>query len=217
MTTASPKQIAYIHDLAPRAPKLYVQLCDTLGVSDETAPTREQARAMLDALVPAAKPATDRQVAYVRTLASEVPAEFASLTQELGVNVDDLDDMNAQQASDLIDALTQARKERRVIQQAEADVTGLAVGVYMRNGTPIRVYPSQRDETMLLAKQLSDDGTWQYMGAAYRFVRADMKMTIEEAKQYGADFGICACCGRELTDDKSIMLGIGPVCFRKYF
>lgn len=32
------------------------------------------------------------------------------------------------------------------------------------------------------------------------------------AVQYGRDTGICACCGRTLTDPKSIELGIGPIC-----
>lgn len=29
--------------------------------------------------------------------------------------------------------------------------------------------------------------------------------------------GVCACCGRRLTDPKSIKIGIGPTCFKTYF
>jgi hypothetical protein len=34
---------------------------------------------------------------------------------------------------------------------------------------------------------------------------------------HGIKTGNCACCGRELTDEKSVALGIGPICFERYF
>jgi len=34
----------------------------------------------------------------------------------------------------------------------------------------------------------------------------------KEARLYGMRTGTCACCGRELTDPKSIEAGIGPIC-----
>lgn len=37
------------------------------------------------------------------------------------------------------------------------------------------------------------------------------------ATAYGKATGVCACCGRELTDPKSIEVGIGPVCAEKWF
>ena len=36
------------------------------------------------------------------------------------------------------------------------------------------------------------------------------------AVQYGRDTGICACCGRTLTDPASIEVGIGPICAEKW-
>ena len=38
-----------------------------------------------------------------------------------------------------------------------------------------------------------------------------------EARLYGMRTGTCACCGRELTDPKSIDRGIGPICAEKWF
>ena len=35
---------------------------------------------------------------------------------------------------------------------------------------------------------------------------------LASAVKYGRDTGICACCGRLLTDPASVELGIGPVC-----
>jgi hypothetical protein len=37
-----------------------------------------------------------------------------------------------------------------------------------------------------------------------------------ESKAYGLRTGSCSCCGRTLTDGRSIDLGIGPICAEKY-
>jgi hypothetical protein len=39
----------------------------------------------------------------------------------------------------------------------------------------------------------------------------------QSAIAYGKRFGVCSCCGRELTNGESIDRGIGPICFEKYF
>lgn len=36
------------------------------------------------------------------------------------------------------------------------------------------------------------------------------------AVAYGKQFGICAVCGRDLSDEESVQRGIGPVCAEKY-
>ncbi len=36
------------------------------------------------------------------------------------------------------------------------------------------------------------------------------------AIEYGQISGTCSCCGRKLTDDDSIRMGIGPVCAKKF-
>jgi len=47
-----------------------------------------------------------------------------------------------------------------------------------------------------------------------RTIAADPK---EAAIAYGKATGVCACCGRELTDPASIAAGIGPICESKWF
>lgn len=39
---------------------------------------------------------------------------------------------------------------------------------------------------------------------------------VESAIAYGKQTGICACCGRELTDPASIQRGIGPICAERF-
>lgn len=53
---------------------------------------------------------------------------------------------------------------------------------------------------------------FEYQGLASRFVSADERMTLEEAKEFGAIYGVCCVCAATLTDEKSIAAGIGPVC-----
>jgi hypothetical protein len=36
------------------------------------------------------------------------------------------------------------------------------------------------------------------------------------AVSYGRLTGACGCCGRELTDPKSVEMGIGPICAEKW-
>lgn len=44
-----------------------------------------------------------------------------------------------------------------------------------------------------------------------------MENPMEEAINFGKRFGICSCCGRELSNPESVELGIGPICRTKFF
>lgn len=44
----------------------------------------------------------------------------------------------------------------------------------------------------------------------------EMKMTLEDAKAFGALYGTCCNCGRTLTNEESIAAGIGPICAGKF-
>jgi hypothetical protein len=62
-----------------------------------------------------------------------------------------------------------------------------------------------------------EKGTFVYTPGAMKLLAAEgRKMTMAEAKEYGALYGTCCRCGRTLTKEKSIERGIGPVC-GKYF
>ena len=39
---------------------------------------------------------------------------------------------------------------------------------------------------------------------------------LSAAVAFGRETGECSCCGRELTDPRSIALGIGPICKEKW-
>lgn len=54
--------------------------------------------------------------------------------------------------------------------------------------------------------------SFRYAAGAIMKLTADMKMTYEEAKAFGALYGSCIACGRLLTNELSIAMGIGPIC-----
>jgi len=54
-----------------------------------------------------------------------------------------------------------------------------------------------------------------YEKGAVHKLRASDRMTVERARELGAEMSICCVCGADLTDAKSVAKGIGPVCEKK--
>ena len=58
-------------------------------------------------------------------------------------------------------------------------------------------------------------GEFVYLKGGLRALGNAIKMSTAEMQKWGKLYGYCCMCGRRLTDEKSIRLGIGPVCLRK--
>lgn len=87
------------------------------------------------------------------------------------------------------------------------------VGHYMLDGVVYRVRPA-RESNHLYAVRL--EGTkWVYAKGIMSRLSATNKLSLEEAAAYGQATGVCAVCGRLLTDPDSIARGIGPICLSK--
>lgn len=54
-----------------------------------------------------------------------------------------------------------------------------------------------------------------YQAGLIKTITADMRMTKEQAIEFGVNHGVCCRCGKVLTNDKSVEKGIGPVCIKK--
>lgn len=72
------------------------------------------------------------------------------------------------------------------------------------------VYQGKIVGTKFMATREADAGTL----SALQALSAEPR---EAAVRYGRLTGSCSCCGRELTDPKSIEMGIGPICASKWF
>jgi len=91
-------------------------------------------------------------------------------------------------------------------------------GMYRVDGRIYKVLPSRTSERHY-AKELvgESEGGYRFVYApgAMRFIRAEHRMTDEQAREFGRTTGICCVCARLLTDPKSIADGIGPICSGK--
>lgn len=96
----------------------------------------------------------------------------------------------------------------------------LESGMYRANGEIYKVYRAVHGSQLMVAKLLVVDeetktARFQYRGLAERFVTHADKMTLEQAKEFGAIYGVCCVCAATLTDEVSIKAGIGPVCGKR--
>lgn len=85
------------------------------------------------------------------------------------------------------------------------------------------IFKVQRSQAgRLYAKALVRDESkksgwaFEYAAGAVRRLSPAMRMTVEQAREFGVATGTCCVCGRTLTDEESIEAGIGPVCAGKF-
>lgn len=170
--------------------------------------------------------ATDRQLAYIDSLVEQ----YNDLTGK-GEPTPDYSHMTKSEASAVIDALKfrveEARRDHYAAKTAERKVqldVELEAGMYLvttAGPSPLvfKVYRAVHGSGRMLAKELvrtgSDSAVFEYRGLASRFVKADDRMSLDQAKAYGAIYGVCVRCAATLTDEESIAAGIGPVCATK--
>jgi hypothetical protein len=155
---------------------------------------------------PAAGPApSDAQISFLQTLAEENGEDVPAVRTR-------------QEASDEIGRLVQAREDRKTNGSVPQIRTPRVTedGMYRTSdGTIYKVQIAKNGSGRLYAKKLTEDeGSWSFQFAAGAIVRlrpAD-KMTREQAQEFGRLYGVCCRCGADLTDEKSIAEGIGPIC-----
>lgn len=92
-------------------------------------------------------------------------------------------------------------------------------GMYRVDGVVYKVQHAVHGSGRQYAKRLTqygNDWTFEYAAGAIRKLRPEHRMTLDEAREFGALYGVCCRCGTTLTDEESIARGIGPVCAEKF-
>jgi hypothetical protein len=95
-------------------------------------------------------------------------------------------------------------------------------GIYRdAEGEIFKVYRTVHGANQTVAKRLVTIGTgnakFEYEGKRpLRHLTPEMKMTLAQAKEFGAVYGVCCNCCATLTDERSIEAGIGPVCAGRF-
>lgn len=160
------------------------------------------------------KPATERQMNYLRIL---VEQKYAPEDREEYTNFLDNAVISVKRASEIIEYLKTLPK---VYASAEMYTPSedLEVGLYLVDGVAYKVKRAVYGSGFLYAVPWNEDT--QCFGekepGAIRKIRASHRMTLEQAGPYGLAMSACAHCGRPLTDENSIALGLGPICAGKY-
>jgi hypothetical protein len=141
--------------------------------------------------------ATEKQVAFIKSLTGErnyaQPIDYATL----GVS----------EASRLIGDL---------LKMPITSAPAVEVGMYRTADYAIYRVQASRETGNLYAKRLNIQGGFDYESGAIRKLRHTDKMTLDEAKAFGVETGLCCVCGAFLTDAKSVANGIGPVCAKRF-
>lgn len=114
------------------------------------------------------------------------------------------------------------REQRREPEHVQPTVRARVIhrvteaGMYKLGDTIYKVQKAVHGSGHLYAKKLvvCTDGsvTFEYAPGALRSLCAEDRMSLEDAKAFGALYGTCCVCGRTLTDEGSIEAGIGPIC-----
>lgn len=173
-----------------------------------------------------AAPATERQIAFISDLLRSIDPDNAP-EAILALQQGDTE-MSKAGASAYIEELIAKRDALRAeagkahtadntSKGGNASNAGIITEGFYRaaDGTIYQVFKA-RNGAYLLAKALLADGSWEYKGAAGRFVKASERMTLDDAKAYGKQTGRCMVCGRTLSNPESVAQGIGPVCSARF-
>jgi hypothetical protein len=130
-------------------------------------------------------------------------------------------DMTYKQAGELIDYLKLCPwKPKAGAGAGNKSNPVTEAGMYKQGDRIFKVQKAVHGSGNLYAKELVQlvpgEFIFEYAkGMINRLSPAD-KMTLDEAKAFGALYGTCCVCGRTLTDENSIEAGIGPVCAAKF-
>ena len=156
--------------------------------------------------------ATPRQAAFIARLLSEkniVGTPYAGLVAAPM-------DLTVREASSMIDVLMALP---RVGGAAASPARSTAPEGMHRIGDAIyKVQKAVHGSGRLYAKRLVRSGeSWSFEFAPGMIQRLSesTRMTLTEAREWGALYGTCCVCARLLTNEQSISEGVGPVCKSK--
>jgi hypothetical protein len=105
-----------------------------------------------------------------------------------------------------------ARADRKAEIAVEAPTE---IGFYLHEGL---IYRTKKAQAGHLYMMVRTPNGWEFARGAIRVVPASAKITPEQASQHGLTTGICIFCDAVLDDADGLgkIVGVGPVCARKY-
>lgn len=151
-------------------------------------------------------PASDRQLAFIEAL--KYQRQGAELFIQQFYDGYGSNKLTAPDAKYLIDNLLALPA---IVRQVVVEV-----GAYRYNGTIYSVRRGRESGNLNAFSWDSATNQWAYAGAIKFELRPEHRLCLEEALTFGVQTGSCVHCGVTLTNKTSAMVGMGPVCRKKY-
>lgn len=153
-------------------------------------------------------PISDKQTSFLDLLfKSRQGADTITNSYLKSLNLDSIFALNKDQATNLISALNQQPKIVRTI---------VDVGAYKHDGVIYSVRKGRESGNTHAFSFNFQTKKWEFArGVIYELVDTE-RLSLVEAIQFGVLTGTCVHCGATLTQRKSVLQGIGPVCAKKY-
>jgi hypothetical protein len=184
-----------------------------------------------------ARPITPRQVEFLQSLRGEFLDLMIELSPEDGEEIeagraqylDNVRRLSTAEASRQIDAtkasiakMRQQVRNAKVAQRATEPAAAPAeieAGMYILDGeiykVQVAVHGSGRPYAKRLVPGEFGQASFEYARGIVRRLRPEHRMTLDQAREYGALYGVCVRCGATLTREESIERAMGPVCAGK--
>lgn len=151
-----------------------------------------------------ARQATEPMKSFLRRLIAERDA--------FGIDVPDVSTIEFGAAKVMIDILLARPYARKAAPTSKA-----VEGIHLLDGKVFKVQRAVHGSGNLYAKVLNPEtGKFEYAPGTVGRLSEETLMSLDQAREFGALYGMCCSCGRTLTDETSIEAGIGPVCSKKF-
>lgn len=93
------------------------------------------------------------------------------------------------------------------------------VGMYVMDQVTYRVKRAKASGNLyamrFVPEAIAKADRFVYAAGVARALTPDHRMSEDQARALGHEFGICCVCGAELSDPESVARGIGPVCAKR--
>ena len=177
--------------------------------------------------------ATEKQIAFINRLMEQIESKCAGILTQEALGARGANDMirtrlqsgnpiTKMQASQLIETLLKASNINYgtpVGVEPPAPRVPAPLGIYRVDGEIFCVRKARTSDRVYAYKLINIEGRdprWDYAAGKVFELKVENMITVEQAMEFGRMTGICAICGRLLTDEDSVRKGIGPVCGNKY-
>lgn len=207
MNTPTEKQIKFISSLANERRAILTETRPAWLVAPTTSKQASDIIGLLKAL-PRDPVATDpdlaREITELRTLLPSLTTRDAGFAHSLIKQFDDRGSLSERQRPFVLSLISKAKNP----------ATEVGPGLYLKDRAIYKVYVTQskRLGTKRLVDQGNGKGAFVYERGALSSLADEHRLTEEQAREFGKQFGFCVACARTLDDDRSLAVGYGPVC-----